>query len=124
MSLIRWFGKQYARLDQRAQKYNVKPIVFLILYLCSFLLYYFGVYLILKGSGLFSVRLSDLMRFDFSGLGINNTLVIWGLCVNRLAWALPYLYVEIMGKGLRWYIHLGVWIWIGGSIGYLIYFKL
>jgi len=124
MSLIRWFGRKYTRLHQRAQKLNVNSIVFLVLHLFSFLPYYLGIYLMLKGSRVLSIDLGDLIRFDFSGLGFNNALFIGGLCVNRLAWALPYLYIEIVGKGLRWYIHLGICVWISGSIGYLVYFEL
>jgi len=124
MLLIRWFGREYARLHQRAEKYNVSPVVFLALYFFSFLPYYLGVYLILRGSGFFLVNAGDLIRFNFSGIDLNNALVIGGFCLNRLSWALPYLYIEIVGKGLRWYIHLGIWIWISGSMSYLIYSKI
>jgi len=120
MSLIEWFRRQYVHLYQRAEKYNVSPFVFLILYFSSLLPYYLGIYFILRGSGLLSVNLSDLIHFDFSGLDINNTLAVGGLCINRLAWALPYLYIEMVGKGLHWYIHLGIWAWISGSISYLV----
>ena len=122
--IIELLRKKYGRLIDKAQKYNVNITVFIVIYIFSLFPYYLGVYLVLRGSGVFSIRFGDLTHFDFSGLSHNNNLIIWGLLINRLAWALPYLYVLLVGKGVRWYIHIGIWIWIGGSIAYFLYLNI
>jgi len=124
MKLWGWIEARYCLLNQRARQHNVNPTLFIVIYLFSFLPYYFGIYLMLKASGLLAVSWGDLVRFEFGGLCPDNALMIGGLCLNRLAWAMPYLYIEVVGKGLRWYVHLAIWTWISGSIAYLIYFKL
>ncbi len=121
--IIRFLKEKCSKLNDRAKSHNVNPMTFIIIYLFSFLPYYFGIYLMLRGSGIFSIGLGDLIRFDFSELSFTNSSLIWGLLINRLAWASPYLYIEVVGKNLRWYVHLGIWVWISGSIGYFVYFK-
>lgn len=74
--------------------------------------FYAGIALILYGSGIGTLRLGDLLRFDSSHLDLGNGTVIAGVLLNRLAWALPYLYIACFGRGLRWYVYGGLWLWI------------
>lgn len=114
----------YSRLRQRALRHNVNPTIFIVIYIASFLPYYLGIYLVLRGSGILSIGFWDLISFDFSGLTFRNPWIIWGLLINRLAWAIPYLYLEIAGRGLRWYLHCAIWMWISGSLVYFLYFQI
>jgi len=115
-----WFVRRYRYVYAKALKHNVNPLVFILLYALSFLPYYVGVYLMLRGV-LSSVSWGNLFDFDFGQLTWGSPFVIWGLLVNRLGWALPYLYVQVMGRGLRWYVHTMIAFWLLGSVGYAIY---
>lgn len=117
----KWFSRQLQRLNQKALRYQVNPFVFILLYVVSFIPYYLGVYLMIRGSGLLSIDWRDLIHFKFSQIDSNNNLVLWGFLVNRLGWTLPYLYIEIKGRGLRWYVHLALVVWLLSSVGYALF---
>lgn len=103
MVFFNWVKKRVARLKQNAMKYNVNPKFFVRIYCFSFLPYYAGVVMMLIGSGVLNISLMELWRFRVIGMRLNSVLTIGGFLINRLAWALPYLYIEFKGKGLRWY---------------------
>ncbi len=108
------------QLYQQVLKWNVNPIIFICIYLFSFLPFYSGIFLILKGSNIDRITFREFRHFDFSKISIFNSMTISGLLVNRLAWALPYLYIEIFGSNLPVSIHLAVWIWLILGIGFFI----
>lgn len=69
--------------------YRVSPWVFIILYLLSIPIYWYGWYKVALG----------LWDRDWRKTA-------WGITINRLAWFLPYLYVIFQGKNLP------KWFWI------------
>jgi len=103
-SIVQKAQKYKVILAEKAQKHGVKPKIFIIIFLLSFIPYYGGIIIASKGLIAGDIRLTIL-----------------GLLTNRVAWASPYLYVEIWGKNLRWYIHFLVWVYI---LGFGIYFIL
>jgi hypothetical protein len=110
------FYRLLATAHRKAVDHHVNPRVFVALYLGSAVPFYLGIYLMLLGSGLFSVSWRNLLSFNLQQVHLSGGTVILGLLINRIAWALPYLYVELRGQGLAWYIHVGVWLWIVLSV--------
>lgn len=111
--MIKWVKRKCHWLNQKARQHNVNPVIFISIYLSSLIPYYFGVYLMLKGSGILNMGLKDFVHFvPGKNPNFNINLIFLGFLINRLGWAIPFLYIEFWGKGLRWYIHLGIWVWI------------
>lgn len=95
-----------------AEAHHVNPRVLIGLYAFSVIPFYAGIFLILWGSGIGMLSFRGLLQLKLHDLDFGSRAAIAGLIVNRLAWALPYLYIEIFGRNLRWYFHLGIWLWI------------
>lgn len=109
------------KLFEKAEWYGVKPQIFIALYLFSFLPFYGGIYLMMKGSGIVSVAFQDLIAFKFKKLPLNNEMLIWGFLINHVGWALPYLYVAIAGKRFKWYTRAAILFWAFLLIGWKIW---
>jgi len=101
---------------QKARTHEVDPRTFVALYVLSAIPFYTGIYFILRGSGVFDIGFRDLLSFDLHRVHLSGSTVALGFLLNRLGWALPYLYVEVRGRNLGWYVHAAVWLWISLSI--------
>ena len=110
-----FFAGIFEKLNKKASYYQINPSVFIGLYLFSFVPFYFGIYLILLGLGIKVDSITDLVAKRDFRIDFNNPLVVWGILINRLAWALPYFYVQFFGKNLKWYYHILIWAWVGLS---------
>jgi len=88
---VDWFADLY---NKAQDQYGVNPLIFIGLFLFSYIPFYIGVFQILRG----------LKRHDV-------LLVVRGTVVNRLAWGLPYYYVLFFGHDLPWAITALVIIW-------------
>lgn len=93
-----WFADLYGKAQDQ---YGVNPLIFIALYLFSFVPFYWGVFYILKG----------LKRHHVE-------TVVKGVAVNRLAWGLPYLYVLFLGHDLPRIIIVGLVVWAIVGIGW------
>lgn len=114
---------QWPRIEQGLVKlrkkavndYHVSPKLFASLYVISFVPFYLGLFMMAEGV----VRQSWL-------------LIALGGLVNRLAFALPYLYVIFWGtltdKVGFWKIRIRldvlVWVWLTASVAFFIVTKL
>ena len=110
------FHRLLAIARRKAIRHHVNPRVFVALYFGSAIPFYVGIYLMLLGSGLLSISWRGLLSFKLQQVHLSGGTVLLGLLINRFAWAIPYLYVEFCGRGLAWYIHVGVWLWIVLSV--------
>lgn len=89
------------KLNNKAeQEYNVRFDVFIALYVVSFLPFYFGAFLVVKGT-------------------VSKSLVVMiiGLMVNRLAWAMPYLYPYFFGTLPR-KLKIAMLVWLASGVAY------
>jgi hypothetical protein len=105
-------GRYFRSIHSKAAEYQVNPRIFWGLYLFSFLPYHAGIYLMLSGSGVVSFKLHSFLHFDFQHIDLTRGDVLLGLFINRFAWLMPYLYVEIFGRNVPWFLHAAIWIWI------------
>ena len=96
----------------KAEAYGVNPRVLIGLYVFSVIPFYTGIFMMVSGSGIGLLTLRGLLRFNYHDLDFGSRTAVAGLLLNRLAWALPYLYVELFGRRLKWYFHAGIWLWI------------
>lgn len=71
-----------------AESHNVNPIIFITLYIISFPFYY---YPLLRMRKIFKER---------KKVKLIENIVFKSIIINRLAWASPYLYILIFGRGL------------------------
>lgn len=108
-------------LYQQALTWGVNPLIFVCIYLFSFVPFYFGIFLILKGSHLTKITFKEIRNFRFGRISLFNGTTFLGLLINRLAWTSPYLYIEIVGKNLPASIHLLIWSWLIMGICFFIY---
>lgn len=99
MNPLTSFGETIARsINQTVADYGVNPLIFIAIYVVSYLPYLWGVYWLGKG-----------IRHR------NNTHIIQGAAVNRLGWAAPYAYVIIYGHSLPiwFFVSLVAWTIVG-----------
>jgi len=102
----------FEKLNKKANYYQINSLIFIGLYVFSFVPFYLGIYLILMGLGISINSITDLVaKRDFQ-IDFSSTLVVWGVLINRLAWALPYLYIQFFGKDLKWYYHALILFWV------------
>ncbi len=111
-----FFARILEKLNEKASYYQISPRVFIGLYFFSFVPFYLGIYLILLGLGIKVDSIIDLVAKRNFQINFSNSLIIWGALINRLAWALPYLYIQFFGRNLKWYYHALIWLWIGFSV--------
>jgi hypothetical protein len=104
----------------RAEAYGVDARILVALYVASAIPFYAGILLMISGSGLGSLGFRELLSFEYRQLDFSSHAVVAGLVLNRLAWAMPYLYIELRGRRLRWYFHAGVWFWILSATLYVL----
>ncbi|KKQ23004.1 MAG: hypothetical protein US36_C0006G0003 [Candidatus Wolfebacteria bacterium GW2011_GWC1_37_10] len=104
------------KLNKKANYYQINPLIFIGLYIFSFLPFYLGIYLILVGLGIRVDSIIDLATKKDFQIDFSSSFVVWGVLINRLAWALPYFYIEFFGKNLKWYYHILIWLWVGISV--------
>lgn len=95
--LKNWFRRVRHKVEQ---EYKVSFKVFAFLYILSFVPFYAGLFLATQGA-----------------IKKSAYLVILGLIINRLAWALPYLYPYFFGQ-LPKKIRLGILLWMASGIAY------
>lgn len=95
-----------------ADQHNVNPKVFVLIYLFSFIPFY---YPIIKTRVIY-----DVFREGWKS-GLIAKKIIGAIIINRLAWVAPYVYVLVFGRNLpRWLIILIVLYLIIG-LTYFIY---
>jgi len=82
------------------QDYNVRFDIFIALYVVSFLPFYFGAFLVVKGT-----------------VSKSLAVMIIGLMINRLAWAMPYLYPYFFGTLPR-KLKIAMLIWLASGVAY------
>ena len=105
-ALVLWSfrHKAFSRLDKlynkAEQEYNVRFDIFIALYVVSFLPFYLGAFLVVKGT-----------------VSKSLVVVIIGLMVNRLAWAMPYLYPYFFGT-LPKKLKIAILIWLASGVVY------
>jgi ribosomal protein S18 acetylase RimI-like enzyme len=56
-----------------------------------------GIVIMLKASGFFKLRLSDIIKFNFENIRFEGNLFVAGFFINRLAAIVPWLYLLSMG---------------------------
>jgi hypothetical protein len=89
------------KLNRKAvEEYHVKFEIFIGLYVFSFLPFYLGIFMTVQGT-------------------LNNAwlIAVLGVIINRLAWALPYLYPLVYGTLPR-KLKIGIWVWIASGVIY------
>ena len=89
------------KLNRKAvEEYHVKFEIFIGLYVFSFLPFYLGIFMTVQGT-------------------LNNAwlIAVLGVIINRLAWALPYLYPLLYGT-LPKKLQIGIWLWIASGVIY------
>lgn len=93
--------------DLAQEKYGINIWIFLYIFFISEVFFNLGIYLILKGSGFFRIRIKDILHFKLSGVTTKHPLVYYGFFINRVAAIAPWLYVLGVGyKKLPIYISL------------------
>lgn len=100
----------------RAERHGVNPRLLVMLYVLSIVPFYVGIALMLWGSGVTSLSWASVRGFDFGHIELGSRMVVAGLLINRLGWAMPLVYIEIFGTNLKWYVHVGIWAWISAAI--------
>lgn len=102
----------FSNLANYARGHGVNPYVFLVIYILSFIPFY---YPILKARIIYKNR---------SNTKLITRELFSGIMINRLAWASPYLYILVFGKNLPiWLVALILGYIIIGSVWFIYNFK-
>jgi fatty acid desaturase len=99
----------FQELIAYAHSHNVDPLIFIIIYLASFPFYYLP---------LLKIKKFYDSRKDKKELGRE---VLASIIINRFAWAAPYGYVMIWGKGLPAWIYMLVSAYLLFGAIYFVY---
>ena len=99
----------WKKLERTAAAYRVNLRVLAAIYLFSFIPVWGGAALMIGASGL----LDHGFRSPLRACDFRNGTVMAGAGIHMVGWLLPYLYIEIRGKGLPWYAHAGVALLLG-----------
>lgn len=92
--------------------YNVNPYIFLILYLVSVPIYYYGhVAMIKSGYRYYKDKKKTLKTFGVTEF-LKDKGFIRGLIINRSAWVMPYIYVMVAGRNLPIWVYLLIIAWL------------
>lgn len=82
------------------EKYNINVRVAAIFFLISEILFNIGIFVILKGSGIFKIGFKQLRSFRLKTISFRSRQVYIGFLINRLAAIIPWLYIVIAGWGV------------------------
>ncbi len=80
---------------EQAIEWNVSPLVFVGLLFATLYHYYKGWFLMARGI-----------------ISCDGQMVARGFRLNRIMWAIPYLYVLAFGRGYPWWIPVGILSWL------------
>ncbi len=113
---------QYIRglSDSIAESYSLDLNTFFVIYLLSFIPFYFGYLLMIYGTT------RKISWKNFLGLNLRvklawNAHVTLGLLIHLIGRIMPYVYIALWGKNLPWWVALFIWIVIAISVVLFIY---
>lgn len=95
LSLI--FTETITKGEIFTEKYGVNPGIIGTVLLVGEIGFIAGVILMLKASGIFKIKIKDIVKFDFSEIHFHSREFIAGFVINRLAAFLPWAYVLGVG---------------------------
>jgi hypothetical protein len=98
-------------MEQWSAAYGVSLRVLAAIYVLSAVPIWGGAAIMLAGSGI----LKGLASFPatFRECDFRNGVVIAGAVIHLLGWLSPYLYLEIAGRNLPWFVHAVVTLFLG-----------
>lgn len=82
-----------------SDKYGLNPVSITAIFVTAEIFFNIGVFLMLKGTGVFKVRLKDIFNFKLEKAHFSTKLFVIGFIMNRASATLPWLYV--LGVGWR-----------------------
>ena len=97
LSLIVVFADSLLRKESFSEKYGFSPIIVSSLFIVAEFFFDLGIFLMLKGGGVFKLTLKDIFSFDFSKVKFRGRTFFIGFIMNRLAAFLPWTYIIAVG---------------------------
>lgn len=98
--------------NQANNTYHVNPLIFVVLYIITVPIYYYGQFIMIKvGYKYFKKERKEKKKFDIGGL-ITSKGFIKGLIINRFGWVAPYIYVFIFGRNLPIWVYVLILVWL------------
>ncbi|MBI4948382.1 hypothetical protein HY844_02410 [Candidatus Berkelbacteria bacterium] len=99
ISLILLFIDTQVNKEVFIEKYGMSASTITILFIFSEIAFNLGILIMLRASGIFKIKLKDLLTFNFSKIKIKSKLFFLGFGINRISAAVPWIY--IIGVGWR-----------------------
>jgi len=99
LSLVLIFFDASLNKEVFSEKYGLNPSSVVSLFAVAEVFFNLGVYLMLRGSGVFKIRLRDLLRFRLDNAHFSTGTFTTGFVMNRLSASVPWIYV--LGLGWR-----------------------
>lgn len=106
----------WQNIENLTRTYNLSVTIFLIIYLFSFVPFYLGYFLILRGSTR-EMSWGDFFRFRIKKLKWNNEVKI-GIFILLFGFTLPYVYILFWGRGLPLIIYILIIFILFGTLSY------
>ena len=97
LSLFLIFFDSILHREVFSEKYGLNPVFITIIFVAAEIFFNFGIVLMLKGTGVFKIKIKDLLRFKLEKANFRTKTFIAGFVMNRLSATIPWLY--ILGVG-------------------------
>ncbi|MFC1662825.1 hypothetical protein ACFL04_01500 [Patescibacteria group bacterium] len=81
------------------EKYGVSLVVIAWFFAISEIFFILGIFLMLKGSGIFKIKFKDIKKFKLKKAKVEGKTMYTGLMMNRIAAIVPWIYLITAGWG-------------------------
>ncbi len=110
---MQYLASYYSSFLDYSLAHGVNPYIFLAIYVASIPFYYYPFFSLAKRLGFLRAK-NNLARTP-----LKSNLIQY-IIINRLAWASPYFYVLIWGKGLPRVVSILIYVYL--LLGIIFYF--
>ena len=100
-----FFSNVSAVSNDIALHYGISLHWFLVIYLSSYIPFYFGYFLILYGTTR-HLNFRDVLRFRLKNQLHWTTYSMWGLIIHLFGRLMPYVYILCFSRGLPFWVYL------------------
>lgn len=99
LSLLLIFFDSLLHKEVFSEKYGLNPVLIATLFAVAEIFFILGAVMMLKGTGVFKIKVRDLLRFKLEKANFSTRIFTAGFIMNRLSASVPWLYV--LGVGWR-----------------------
>ena len=97
LGLFLLFFDAFIHREVFSQKYGFSATTLGVIFIIAEIFFNAGIVLMLKGLGVFKLKLKDILRFKLDKANFESNFFVAGFIVNRIAASIPWVYVLGVG---------------------------